>query len=83
MDAGDRSPGSEERLLAILDDARKEGHAHVEVFSLDALARIAAYAGDRVTAGELSEEADRRMEAASHFITPLDRVDARWLNENA
>jgi hypothetical protein len=34
----------------------------VEVFALDALAR--------------SDEADRRMPAAAHFITHRDRVDA-------
>ena len=76
LDAADRVPGAEERLVAILDEARRNDDAHVEVFALDALARIAAEAGDIATARDLCEEADRRMEAASHFITELDRTDA-------
>ncbi len=55
------------------------GEAHVEVFALDALARIAAEAGDMETAHDLCESADRRMEAASHFITELDRTDAHQI----
>jgi tetratricopeptide (TPR) repeat protein len=50
--------------------------AHVEVFALDALARFAAQSGDIEMARRLCESADRRMEAASHFITDLDRADA-------
>ena len=50
---------------AILDDARRNDAAHVEVFALDGLARLAAEAGDIVTAHDLSEIADQRMEAAS------------------
>jgi predicted ATPase/DNA-binding SARP family transcriptional activator len=76
MDAADREPGAEERLLAILDDARLNDHAHVEVFALDALARVAADAGDIATARNLCQTADRRMDAATHFITDLDRTDA-------
>ena len=38
-------------------------HAHVEVFALDALARVAAEAGDIATARNLCETADRRMES--------------------
>ena len=41
----------------------------------DALARRAAERGDGATARELAAAADRRMEAASHFITELDRTD--------
>ena len=81
MDAADRVPGAEERLAAILDDARRDGDAPVEVFALDALARIAATAGDIATARDLGEAADRRMEAAAHFITDLDRTDARWVGD--
>ena len=51
------------------------GDAHVEVFALDALARIAADAGD-APRHELCEAADRGWSAASHFITDRDRVDA-------
>jgi predicted ATPase/DNA-binding SARP family transcriptional activator len=55
--------GDEARLRRILDAARADGDAPVEVFALDALG--------------LYEAADRRMEAASHFITELDRTDRR------
>ena len=77
LDAGDRVPGADERLAGILDDARRRDDAPVEVFALDALGRVAAQAGDAATAQDLCEEADRRMDAASHFIAELDRVDAR------
>ena len=50
MDAEERVDGAEERLVAILDEARQNDAAHVEVFALDALARIAVEAGDRATA---------------------------------
>ena len=39
--------------MAILDEARREDDAPVEVFALDALARIAAAAGDAGTARDL------------------------------
>ena len=77
------SPAPSERLVAILDDARRDDDAHVEVFALDALARIAADAGDIATARDLCETADRRMEAASHFITDLDRTDAHAVRQIA
>jgi hypothetical protein len=76
MDAGDGVAGAKERLVAILDDARRDDEAHVAVFALDALARVAAATGDIAGARQLSGEADRRMDAASHFITDLDRTDA-------
>ena len=76
LDAADSVPGTEQRLVALLDRARRDGDAPVEVFALDALARLA---GDPATAQELSDAADRRMAAASHFITERDRVDARHL----
>jgi predicted ATPase/DNA-binding SARP family transcriptional activator len=59
--------GDEERLVAILDAVTDD--APVEVFALDALARLR---GDDA----LLEAADRRMAAASHFITERDRTDA-------
>jgi predicted ATPase/DNA-binding SARP family transcriptional activator len=67
--------GAEERLVSILAAARREDDAPVEVFALDALARIATEAGDAATARERTAEADRRMRSASHFITELDRTD--------
>jgi predicted ATPase/DNA-binding SARP family transcriptional activator len=58
--------GDRERLEA----ARQTGDAPVEVFALDALARLT---GDTT----LYDDADRRMADASHFITECDRVDRR------
>ena len=83
MDAADREPGAKGRLVTILDEARLNEHAHVEVFALDALARIAAEAGDIATARNLCQTADRRMEAATHFITDLDRTDAHTVRQIA
>jgi predicted ATPase len=77
MDAADRVPGAEQRLARILDDARGRDDAPVEVFALDALARLGAAASDIAGARKLCTAADRRMAAASHFITDRDRTDAR------
>ena len=73
MDAADGAPDAERRLAALLEAARRDGDAPVEVFALDALARLAA---DEATARELREAADDRMAAAAHFITQRDRTDA-------
>ena len=81
MDAAERVPDAQERLVAILDDARHNDDAPVEVFALDALARIAADAGDTTAATILCDSADRRMEAAAHFITDRDRTDARSVRQ--
>jgi predicted ATPase/DNA-binding SARP family transcriptional activator len=55
--------GDTDRLEALLETARRDGDAPVEVFALDALGRY--------------DEADDRMAVASHFITERDRADAR------
>jgi tetratricopeptide (TPR) repeat protein len=83
LDVEDEVPDARGRLLAILEDARRDGDAHVEVFALDALARIAAGAGDVVSAQDLCAAADRRMEVASHFITERDRTDAHSVRQLA
>ena len=83
LDAEERVPGAEQRLVAILDRARLGEDAPVEVFALDALARIAADRNDLDTARELCEAADRRMKSASHFITDRDRTDARSVRQIA
>jgi hypothetical protein len=83
LDAQDRVAGAEQRLVAGLTAARRDDDAAVEVFALDALARIAAEAGDVATARDLCEAADRRMEAASHFIAERDRTDARSVRQIA
>jgi predicted ATPase/DNA-binding SARP family transcriptional activator len=79
IDAEDHVAGAQPRLAAILDDARRADDAPVEVFALDALARSAAERGDGDAARTLVAAADRRMPAAAHFITELDRADARAL----
>ena len=77
LDIGDDPAAVEARLADLLEDARETADAPVEVFALDGLARIAADSGDMAGATRLSKEADQRMEAASDFITDLDRTDAR------
>jgi hypothetical protein len=77
LDAEDGVAGADERLVGLLDDARLDDDAPVEVFALDALARLAAERGDDASAQQLGDAADRRMEAASHFITERDRADRR------
>ncbi|MEA2180120.1 MAG: hypothetical protein QOG77_3417, partial [Solirubrobacteraceae bacterium] len=76
-------PGGAQRLGGILGAARRRGDAAVEVFALDALARLAAERGDGPAARDLREAADRRMQSASDFITELDRVDARSVGQIA
>ncbi len=83
LDAEDHVSGAEQRLVAILEEARREHDAPVEVFALDALGRIAAEEGDVPTARDLCEAADRRMASASHFITDVDRADARAVRQIA
>jgi predicted ATPase/DNA-binding SARP family transcriptional activator len=83
LDAEDHVSGAEQRLMAIRDNARRDDDAHVEVFALDALARVAAERGASAPARDLCEAADRRMESASHFITELDRTDAHAVREIA
>ena len=75
MDAAAAVPHAAGRLEALLEQARTEGDAPVEVFALDALGALAAAAGNVAVADAHRHLADRRMEAAGHFITELDRVD--------
>ena len=81
MRVDDAPADAEQELTTLLADARRNDLPHVEVFTLDALARIAAAAGDITRARELCEIGDRRMKDASHFITDLDRVDARAVRQ--
>jgi predicted ATPase/DNA-binding SARP family transcriptional activator len=77
LDAADRVPGAGERLVAALKQAQAGADAHVEVFALDSLARIALAEGDLAEARDLCTLADERMGSASHFMTELDRTDIR------
>jgi predicted ATPase/DNA-binding SARP family transcriptional activator len=81
MDVDDQHGDAEQHLRTILADAQRDDLPHVEVFALDALARLAADDGDVAAAQELCETADRRMERAAHFITDFDRVDARVVRQ--
>jgi hypothetical protein len=83
IDAAEGVAGTQERLLAILEVARLANQAHVEVFALDALARLAADAGNLASARELCERADARMEHVDHFISERDRVDAHSVRQIA
>ena len=82
LDAADRVPTAEERLVTILEEARRAGDAPVEVLALDALARLAAADGDIGTARDLCDAADQRMEAAAHVITDRDRTDAHQVRQH-
>jgi hypothetical protein len=83
MNVDDPQADAKRHLTAILEEAQRSDLPHVEVFALDALAHVAAEAGDKATARQLCETADGRMEAASHFITDFDRVDARTVRQLA
>jgi hypothetical protein len=83
MNIDDPLADSQLELTRLLADARQNDLPHVEVFTLDALARIAANVGDLARARELCDTADRRMADASHFITDFDRVDARSVRQLA
>ncbi len=82
MDAAAQVPDADQRLELILEEARQDDDAAVEVFARDALARWAAGLGDAGTARAQIEAADRRMDAAVHLITDLDRSDARWVRSH-
>ena len=83
LDAEDRVPARSNGSSRSSTRPDASDDAPVEVFALDALARIAAERGDIATARDLCEAADRRMESASHFITDLDRSDARAVRQIA
>ena len=78
MDAADGVSGAEERLVAILDDGPASGTTPPSRSSPSTRSPESqpkrATSPPRVT---FPTAADRRMEAASHFITDLDRSDAR------
>jgi len=48
----------------------------VQVFALDALARLAAESKDRETAGNLLAESDRLAAQVAHVVDKGDRIDA-------
>jgi predicted ATPase/DNA-binding SARP family transcriptional activator len=76
LDLGADVAGADVRVATILDAARRNNDAHIEVFALDALGWRASRHGDQRTAEMLCTEADQRMTVVSHFISERDRVDA-------
>ncbi|HYP44192.1 MAG TPA: BTAD domain-containing putative transcriptional regulator [Propionibacteriaceae bacterium] len=79
LDAAEGLPGAADHLASLLDKARTQGDSDVQVLALDALGRVALSAGDHATALRLCDSADERMRAGTHFLTSLDRADARWV----
>ena len=77
MDAADGVSDADGRLQAVLAAAREAGDAHVEVFALDAIARVRSSEGNQAEALALCDRADARMAAASTLISERDRVDAQ------
>jgi tetratricopeptide (TPR) repeat protein len=62
-------------LERVLDEAGVAGNQEVEVYALDALARIAAERGDRERARELLGTADSLAPAVAHLVDDHDRLD--------
>ena len=59
----------------MLAAARDGGHVKVQVFALDALARLAA-STDRTAAANLLGEADALAPQVAHVVDEADRYDA-------
>ena len=59
----------------MLAAARDGGHVEVQVFALDALARLAA-GTDRTAAANLLSEADALAPQVTHVVDEADRYDA-------
>ncbi|HET7475218.1 MAG TPA: BTAD domain-containing putative transcriptional regulator [Dermatophilaceae bacterium] len=71
----------DQTLRSVLADARATANLEVQVFALDALARLAARSGDRDTAVALLAESDRLADAVSHLVDASDRIDAAAARE--
>jgi tetratricopeptide (TPR) repeat protein len=67
--------GDDTGLRRLLDEARAAGNREVEVYALDAMARIAAERGDRQRARELLGTADALAPAVVHLVDDHDRLD--------
>ncbi len=62
-------------LNEVLDEARATGNGEVQVYALDALARIAAEDHDRPGAERLLREADALTPSLAHLVDEPDRFD--------
>ena len=63
-------------LEVILEEARVSGNVEIQVYALDALARLAAEAGDPGSARTLLTEADRFATQVAHLLDAGDRLDS-------
>lgn len=63
-------------LQEVLAEARGSDNVEVQVYALDALARLAAEAGEVARAGDLLGEADRLVGQVAHVVDAGDRLDA-------
>ncbi len=62
-------------LRSVLEAARATGNVEVQVFALDALARLASESNDDTTVTLLAES-DRLAVLVAHVVDPGDRIDA-------
>ena len=67
--------GDDAALERLLDEAGSAGNREVEVYALDALARIAAERGDRARARELLDTAESLAPTVVHLVDDHDRLD--------
>ena len=63
-------------LRSLVDEARLTDNVEVQVFALDALARLAAEDHDLATADELLAASDRLTALVAHVVDEDDRIDA-------
>ena len=63
-------------LQKVLDEARSTENLEVQLFALDALARLAAESGDLDTARALLTESDALAPQVAHAVDESDRYDA-------
>ena len=77
LDAEEHQPGAAEHLIVIAESAAAGGNPEIEVLVLDALAQVAAQAGDLAGAADRLAAADRLMPTAGPRLSEGDRLDAR------
>lgn len=63
-------------LNAVHEEARANGQVEVQVFALDALARLAAATGDGTRARQLLDDSNELARRVRHLVDDKDRVDA-------
>ena len=68
-------------LEAVLAQARVDRNVEIQVYALDALARLAAEAGDSRSARSLLTQADRLAPHVAHVLDEDDRLDGTKARE--